>query len=93
MDAVASAALICRSSFPAVSAAPDRRPAAPLTSGILPFSSCRAFAVNGLKCRVASPDVAPVSADSEGEDGTPASAVPVYTPTPPNRELRTPHSG
>ncbi|XP_042474678.1 probable tocopherol cyclase, chloroplastic isoform X1 [Zingiber officinale] len=93
MDAASSAALICRSSFPAVSATPDRRPAALLRAGILPFSYRRPFSVNGLKCRAASRDVEPVSADSEGEDGAPASAVPVYTPTPPNRELRTPHSG
>ncbi|XP_042469539.1 tocopherol cyclase, chloroplastic-like isoform X2 [Zingiber officinale] len=93
MDAASSAALICRSSFPAVSATPDRRPAALPRAGILPFSYRRPFSVNGLKCRAASRDVEPVSADSEGEDGAPASAVPVYTPTPPNRELRTPHSG
>ncbi|XP_042469545.1 tocopherol cyclase, chloroplastic-like isoform X2 [Zingiber officinale] len=93
MHAAASAALICRSSFPAVLAAPDRRPADLLTTGNLPFSSRRSFSVNGLKCRVASRDVEPVSTDSEGEYGTPASAAPVYTPTPPNRELRTPHSG
>ncbi|CAL9108703.1 unnamed protein product [Musa acuminata var. zebrina] len=93
MEVASSAALTRRSAFPTASAAPNRRPVNPLTAGLVPFSTHLPSLARGLGCRAVSRDLAPVPAASDGEEKTPVSAAPVYTPTPPNRELRTPHSG
>ncbi|KAJ4830768.1 hypothetical protein Tsubulata_020805 [Turnera subulata] len=46
-----------------------------------------------IKLRLRSPTSCASSSVNEAETKKPTPLNPVYTPTPPNRDLRTPHSG
>lgn len=66
------------------------RPVSPVTRSLLPFKSAklRPHSVSRVSASISTPN-----SETPYSDTDKISVKPVYVPTPPNRELRTPHSG